>query len=240
MHFIDKSNSNSNYSLSNLKNCKNLRYDGVCVKQHLVEVYGLRCCYCESLITSATYFQVDHFYPQSMKQPYCDDVENYHLSCPRCNSNKSDKLNNLSPNYYYDLSVNKWALSSPRHFSKHIRYLGPTINSPTGKYDIFIQNLLLNGYSGSEKRGFHLALIDARAAYLLETQFLLTTVSSLLKKNALKEAFALLLFYSNRFKKNAQYSTMIVNNYGCAMKIILQFLKKKGCAISLIINNILL
>lgn len=239
MHYIEKSNSKNRYTLSKLKNKKKLPYNGVCVKRFLVEVYGLRCCYCESLISSNSYFQVDHFYPQNLGYLYCDDVENFHLSCPRCNSNKSDKLNNLSPNYYYDTSNNCWKLSTPDHFSKHIQYQGPKIISPTCKYDIFINNLSLNGWTDSESNGWHLALIEDRSAYLQETQFLLQKCISFLKNNLIEDAETMILFVSKRFKRNAQYSTMIVNNYGLAMKKMLIILKKKNGSISAIVDNIL-
>lgn len=239
MHYIDKANSKSRYSLLKMRTYKRLPYDGVRVKQFLVEVYGLRCCYCESAIVASSYFQVDHFYPQKLGQSYCNDIENYHLSCPRCNANKSDTLSNLSPNYYYDMNGNCWNYSSPKHFSKHIRYNGPKVESPTHKYDIFIQNLCLNGKTGIELKGWHLSLIDARSAYLLETQLLLQFCIKMLQKGMLNDAKSMLLFVSNRFKKNAHFSTMVVNNYGLAMKAMLMFLKKNHMPISAIVKNIL-
>lgn len=227
MRYIERPLNKGTYPLANLLRYKRVPYDGKRVKIHLVECYGFRCCYCETPILSTTTFQVDHFYPQQpnslpagLTQNQYDRIVNhvcnYHLSCPRCNVVKSNKLNNISPNYYYDFRNSQWKRSKKEFYRKNLKYCGPYI-CPVNNSSLalqFIGNLNLNGKTDSELNGLRLALIDQRAAYLIETQILLQSCYLLMNAKEYNGAVILLLYVGARFRKDAPYSTMIVDNYG--------------------------
>ena len=227
MRYIERPLYKGNYPLANLVRYKRVPYDGKRVKVHLVECYGFRCCYCETPILSTTTFQVDHFYPQNpnslpsgLTQTQYDSVVNhvynYHLSCPRCNVIKSNKLNNISPNYYYDFTHLQWKLSRKEFYRENLEYRGPCIY-PVNNSSLalqFITNLNLNGTTDSELDGLRLALIDQRSAYLVETQMLLQSCYLLMNAKEYNGAAILLLYVGARFRKSAPYSTMIVDNFG--------------------------
>ncbi len=240
MRYIERPLYKGTYPLANLVRYKRVPYNGKRVKVHLVECYGFRCCYCETPILSTTTFQVDHFYPQQpssipaglMSTQYdsiVNHVYNYHLSCPRCNVVKSNKLNNISPNYYYDFTHLRWKLSRKEFYRENLVYQGPYIR-PVNNSSLalqFITNLNLNGTTDSESDGLRLALIDQRSAYLIETQILLQSCYFLMNAREYNGAVILLLYIGARFRKGAPYSTMIVDNFGPLLYAMLRILKSR-------------
>ncbi|MBR2089401.1 MAG: hypothetical protein IJ905_03310 [Fibrobacter sp.] len=240
MRYIERPLYKGTYPLAKLATYKRAPYDGKRVKVHLVECYGFRCCYCETPILSTTTFQVDHFYPQnpnllpanltqSQYNSIVNHVKNYHLSCPRCNVIKSNKLNNISPNYYYDFVHSQWELSRKEFYRENLEYRGPYIY-PVNNSSLalqFITNLNLNGLTDSESDGLRLALIDQRSAYLIETQILLQSCYLLMNAREYNGAAILLLYVGARFREDAPYSTMIVDNYGPQLYAMLCKLKLK-------------
>ncbi len=240
MRYIERPLYRGTYPLANLVRYKKVPYNGKRVKLHLAECYGFRCCYCETPILSTTTFQVDHFYPQqpssiptgltqSQYNGIVNHVYNYQLSCPRCNVVKSNKLNNISPNYYYDFAHSQWKLSRKEFYRENLEYRGPYI-CPVNNSSLaltFINNLDLNGKIKSDLNGFRLALIDQRSAYLIETQLLLQSCYLLINAREYNGAVILLLYIGARFRKDAPYSTMIIDNFGPLLYAMLRILKSR-------------
>ena len=198
------------------------------IRAYLVKQYGLKCCYCENVLDSSTQVQVDHFYPQRVakkkrnRKKYVYDVQNFHISCWRCNHFKGmfdgDPTHRKyykgpapSPNYYQDGGV--WKLSKKSHLEKHIKYRGPILK--TDKYTLFFDRLKINIKSRGEKLGTHLSAVLDRTRYFNETQELLSLCDDLVRYDK-DIAGRFLKFLSKRFNKKAKYSTMIIQNFGTA------------------------
>lgn len=245
MHFIDRHINRKGLCLSDLTNLQNNLdfYKTEPVRKHLVLCYGLKCCYCEASISSTAYFHVDHFYPKSppiingqLQYPaqfrinptiyanIVNDVKNYHLACARCNILKRDFVgDSLSPNFYHD-GV-RWKETTDLYIKANIYYKGAYVHS-SAMYSSFIQKLNMNGKTLSEKNGLHTSSLLDRTRYLEETRMLLHIVYKLCQHNEVNSAKDLFRVLSYRFRKNAQYSTMIVTNLGRAYLKIGAFLQK--------------
>lgn len=205
------------------------------LREYLSKTYKLRCCYCEAAINSVSGFQVDHFYPQKLHvggKNYIDnpnlyvyDVRNFHISCNRCNKLKAcfngDKSSNyysgpaLSPNYYQKNS--KWNLTDKEYVQNNLMYKGAVVKS--NKYDAFIKQLKMNGSTDSEKEGTRRSSLYDRARYFYETQNLLNICDDMCKLDR-KMAKNLFKIVSKRFDENANYSSMIIQNFGEAYCIL--------------------
>lgn len=246
MRFIDRHVNLKGLCLSDLINPQNNPgfYKTETVRKHLVLCYGLKCCYCEATISSTAYFHVDHFYPKSPPKingqlqypaqfinntvvPYANivnDVRNFHLACARCNILKSDFVGvALSPNFYHDGI--QWKETTDRYISANIYYKGAYVYSST-MYALFVQKLNMNGKTPSEKMALHTSSLLDRTRYLEETRMLLHIVYKLCLLNDVNSAKDLFRVVSCRFRRNTQYSTMIVTNLGRAYLTIDSFLKK--------------
>lgn len=245
MRFIDRHVNLKGLCLSDLINPQNNPgfYKTETVRKHLVLCYGLKCCYCEATISSTAYFHVDHFYPKSppkingqLQYPFqfsnnptvyaniVNDVKNYHLACARCNILKSDFVGDaLSPNFYHDGA--QWKETTDSYIKANIFYKGAYVHSDA-KYSSFVQKMKMNGKTPIEKNGLHTSSLLDRTRYLEETRMLLHIVYKLCRHNDINSAKDLFRALSYRFRKNAQYSTMIVTNLGRAYLTIDSFLKK--------------
>lgn len=190
------------------------------LRKYLHDIYGDKCCYCEtSLKRPNASFQVDHFYPQKLpnKQkngPYVYDIENFHLSCSRCNDCK--KMYNgkkgpyytgpaLSPNYYIN-ALGKWELSSSSYISDHIHFVGPFVRSE--KYDKFIDTLKLNGLDD-----LYRSPLQDRAHYLYKTMIEIKDCFEYAEYNK-AEAKKRFKEISKKFDERAEYSTMVIRVLG--------------------------
>lgn len=208
------------------------------IRDYLRDVYHNKCCYCEIAVNTAyAAFQVDHFYPekignsiQNTKPVY--DVRNFHVSCPRCNNAKKIYTGPaLSPNYYLD-AQNNWQMTRSDYIKNHIQIKGPFITSP--KYQSFIDALKLNGLK--ERKGYsHLASVLDRAKYLYRTQKEIENCSKLAKKGDVhaKELFAKI---EKKFDENAQFSTILITNYGKSFLKLRKDVNKRPGIISLVSN----
>lgn len=208
------------------------------IRDYLINVYHNKCCYCEIAVKSAyAAFQVDHFYPvqtgngtQNNKPVY--DICNFHVSCPRCNNAKKTYTGPaLSPNYYLD-AQNNWQMTRSNYIEDHIEIKGPFITS--SKYQDFIDALKLNGLK--TRNGYsHLASILERARYLYKTQKEIENCSKLAKKGDVhaKELFAKI---EKKFDENAQFSTILITNYGKSFLKLRKDVNKRPGIISLVSN----
>ena len=221
------------------KNLKKLNkfYNSENVKKHLVLCYGRKCCYCESLIPSTSYFHVDHFYPKSPsnglpkqfrnKFRYAfhivNDVRNFHLACNRCNVLKSDFVGlALSPNYYY--KKGQWKCSSEDFITKNLKYKGARVES-SKEFKSFIEKLYLNESTDIEKKGLHMSLLLERTRYLNKIGAILHACYALCYAKKYEDAKNLFDSLSSCFGKRAHFSRMIVINYGKAFLKIKKFLE---------------
>ena len=213
---------NKNVLMHSLKRKKETYHNVSWVKDYLISVYGKKCCYCEiSLERPNASLQIDHFYPEKVAyktpnpQPYVYDIFNYHVSCYRCNEKKkmynADPKNKfysgpaLSPDYYIDQNGH-WKLSNEKYMSENIFYNGAVVYSPN--YSDFIRTLKLNG-----ERGLHLSALNDRVRYLCEVQKMLEECFKLLKHDK-AEAKRKFQEIKKRFELNAEYSLMVITNYG--------------------------
>lgn len=88
---------------------------------HLKEMYAGCCAYCEGIVGTTGYNQIEHFRPKSKFPELCYEYDNLHLACSKCNSNKGNKF----CEDFIDPSVDE-----P---TEHIEYCGWTVR---GKDDI--------------------------------------------------------------------------------------------------------
>lgn len=211
MRFVDRSKTKPKYSLSNVQGKS---YKSTYVKKHLVQSYGLKCCFCESRIDSASYWEVEHLYPQKHHKGLINVTENLHLACKRCNMHKKTFNGDcLSPNYYLNSSTGAWMLSNDKFITSNLWYEGDEVKTST-TYMQFANALRLNGSNSTEIQGLHLALRQNRKKYLDETTSLLQVCLSLYGKSMFQDCLALLRVVSVRFCDNAVYSSMIIRNLG--------------------------
>ena len=235
---------------------RKLKYTDNKTKKHLARIYGFKCCYCESPINSAGYFEVEHFYPRhpnsvpfNMKKTtysrfVVNDVRNWHVACKRCNSTKGNFIGALSPNYFYDPSSglqNGWNVSDESYISKNIWYDGAEAYF-TDKYRDFFERIKINGETSKERIGIHAALYQCRVLYLEETMCFMYLLASLIQKTVNQNVngqnanwFDTLFLFNTirkRFAKKAPYSRMIINNCGLAYLQIVNCLIKVGCPLN--------
>lgn len=206
------------------------------VRKHLVFCYGLKCSYCESLISSTSYFEVDHFYPKNptsslprqfknfndYKYKIVNDVRNFHLSCKRCNLNKKDFTGlALSPNFYH--TGKQWKKYKSSFIEKNFSYEGATVKC-SKVYLPFIEKMHLNTSTEGEKKGLHLSLLLERTRHLNKIGLLLNLCKNLCLAGDLENARIIYDFLGSYFEKKAQFSRMIVINWGNAYLKIGKFL----------------
>lgn len=82
-----KKGCNVNKDWSNFKKSK----VGIQTEEALKEMYLGCCAYCEGIIGTTSYNQIEHFKPKSKFPELCYEYDNLHLACQICNSNKGDK-----------------------------------------------------------------------------------------------------------------------------------------------------
>lgn len=61
-------------------------------EENLREMYADCCAYCEGIIGTTSYNQIEHFRPKSKFPELCYEYNNLHLACQICNSNKADRF----------------------------------------------------------------------------------------------------------------------------------------------------
>lgn len=229
MYHIDRNINRKGLKLSDLQNPSNSVnfYKEKKVRKHLVLCYGRKCCYCEAIIPSTAYIQIDHFYPkgttvlpaqfqgnQNLYNQIVNDIRNYHVACARCNILKSDFVGeSLSPNFYHD--GNQWLEFDDQYIQNNIKYNGARVEC-TPRYKDFCDKLKMNGWTTNEKVGLHSSSRLDRTLYLEETKRLLHVVMRLYDNGEYEDAKELLGIIENRFEKKAHYSKMIVRNLGTA------------------------
>ena len=131
-------------------------------------------------------------------------------------------LNQISWTTFHRITITILCIRNGSFLEKNIY---PVNNSSLALQ--FITNLNLNGLTDSESDGLRLALIDQRSAYLIETQILLQSCYLLMNAREYNGAAILLLYVGARFREDAPYSTMIVDNYGPQLYAMLCKLKLK-------------
>ncbi len=211
-----------------------MKYDDDYVREYLYYLYGFRCCYCDSAVS---YFEIDHFYPQkpsSTKKNNIDEIENWHLSCKRCNKYKSNygkysKM--LSPDYYDDGLSPDWSLTNQKKLDECTKYEGPYFRCNDEYEEFFLTRLKFNGTKRLDR-----SLLLLRVLYLMDLMKIMKTccdhMKQYKKRNTLlfvlfrpykrlilehkESSLNLMILIAGKFKKNACFSSMIVNTLGKA------------------------
>lgn len=73
------------------------RYRQPDVKEALEAMYAGCCCYCDASIGEVAPEHIEHLKPKSKFPELAFEWENLHLSCPRCNTFKSNEYDERNP-----------------------------------------------------------------------------------------------------------------------------------------------
>lgn len=196
-------------------------------------IYHGCCAYCECKPEAGSSFEIEHFYlKQKGKYPeeYAKDIRNLHYSCKACNTKKStnDASLFLSPNFRVN-TKGKWYDTSPSDIEKSLRYVDyllVPLKTDNGLGASTIKILQLND---------RLYLVESRIRCYSQVYNLLKAVTELLKKydrtnsdasgkkKALNILFGLIKTY---ISDDAEFSTMIIQNFGIRIKQLLKIWKK--------------
>lgn len=76
---------------------RRMRYNHGQVRTGLDDMYGNRCCYCESAVGPVRADQIEHRKPIEHFPRLAFEWTNMHLACGGCNNAKSNKWNNSYP-----------------------------------------------------------------------------------------------------------------------------------------------
>ncbi|RQO64867.1 hypothetical protein DBR43_31810 [Pedobacter sp. KBW06] len=203
--------------------------DDVRIRDIIRDIYSGCCAYCGSSPESASYFQIEHFYPKNSMygfDKYEKDIKNLHYSCQRCNALKREipHPNLFSPNFY--LIKGEWVHSNPDKFKRELIYVGHLLysrdikNVDRGQYSIDLFDLNnLNG-SGRSNRSY---LVEARIKVYDEVFQLLNLLYTLLEKTFRskeitqieKEILDILFIRLIKYMSpDAAYSNMVIDNFG--------------------------
>ncbi len=79
------------------------------VKEELHEIYHNKCAFCESDITAGSYNHIEHYRPKAIYYWLAYSWDNLLLSCPKCNTKKSDlfEIENENRAEYDNESLNE-------------------------------------------------------------------------------------------------------------------------------------
>lgn len=196
-------------------------------------IYHGCCAYCECKPEAGSSFEIEHFYLKKKgKYPkgYAKDIRNLHYSCKACNTKKStnDASLFLSPNFrtdtngdWYDTSSSEIDLSL-----RYIDYLIVPMKTDKGLGASTIKILQLND---------RLYLVECRIRCYSQVYKLLKAVTELLKNydrtnpdaGGKKKALNILLGLIKTFiSDDAEFSTMIIQNFGIQITQLLKIWKK--------------
>lgn len=114
-----------NKGYKNVKDCYKTKYKQEDVRKALVDMYRSCCCYCEGLLGTQSYGQIEHLRPKSIFPELTYEWENLHWSCEICNGKKNDQWDNDFP--ILDPTVDD--------IDKFMQY-----NTRTGEYDAVDNN----------------------------------------------------------------------------------------------------
>ena len=204
---------------------------------NLRKLYGACCAYCESQYDDVAYSQLDHFYPKSKKEYkiFSKEVRNLHYACPRCNNLKGNKVNEIfSPNWYLN-AENEWTSTNPRKIESELYYVGHLLYSRNaiegstdrGQNTIELFNLNNGKYT---IRGHRAYLVENRLRGLYNAYALIKNITNLLKNYSVNIDSTILNLLQQLIKMTtyeAEYSTMILHNYGDLIIKLLKIYKKK-------------
>jgi len=60
------------------------------IRNSLSIMSGGKCVFCESIISTIAFTNIEHFYPKSLYPDFTFEYDNLFTSCPKCNISKSD------------------------------------------------------------------------------------------------------------------------------------------------------
>lgn len=191
------------------------------------------CAYCECKPEAGSSYEIEHFYMKgkgAYPPGYAKDIRNLHFSCKACNTKKSTNPANLflSPNFRVD-DKGKWYDTSPSEIEESIRYkdyLLDVLPTDKGQGASTISKLQLN-----DRR----YLVESRIRCYSHVYKLLQATTELISsydKNqpdaaAKKKAIIILLgLIKTYISDDAEFSTMIIQNFGVAITQLLKVWKK--------------
>jgi len=188
-------------------------------------LYSGCCAFCESTMEEASFFQIEHFYPQGDGRfaDYVKRIENLHYCCQRCNMLKGRRLHTkiFSPNLYLDGGL-VWKQGNTRKIESEMYYVGHLLFSRNltdesvnrGQETIRLFNLNNANTSGRNNRNY---LVETRIRLNHIMYNLLQAVFQLLVnyQPVLNRAIEVLLFTAvQHMNGDRSYSTMVVHNFG--------------------------
>lgn len=238
MRYVNKDISNPLVKDTIIRLNHSRRYnDDPIVYVNFRKLYGACCAYCESRYDDVAYPQLDHFYPKSKEEYkiFTKEVRNLHYVCPRCNNLKGNKTKSIfSPNWYLN-AENEWTLTDPRKIESELYYVGHLLYSlnitygstDRGKNTIELFNLNNDRYT---IRGHRAYLVENRLRILNNAYVLINNITNLLK-NYSANIDSTILNLIQQLKEmtayEAEFSTMILHNYGDLIIKLLKIYKKK-------------
>lgn len=211
------------------------------VRDNLRIIYSGCCAYCESSFEEGAYFQIDHFYPKSIKKyrRYAKDIRNLHYSCQRCNNIKGAKFREvLSPNWY--LNGTQWELTRKEKINNEIYYVGHLLYSRNlsedslnrGENTISVFNL---NNTNAAIRGNRSYLVESRLKVCNNVHLLLKSITDLLinyNKSSNSVIDILLSQVMSAMHPSSCYSTMVIQNYGdMLMKLLKTYIKLRTLSV---------
>lgn len=203
------------------------------VREIIRTLYHGCCAYCECKPEAGSSFEIEHFYIKKKgvyPEEYAKDIRNLHYSCKACNTKKSTNKADLflSPNYRVDAN-GKWYDTPSSDIENSISYkdyLLVALNTDSGRGASTIAKLQLND------RPY---LVESRIRSYSQVYKLLQATSEILgtyirtqedapaKKKALIILFGLIKSYMS---DDAEFSTMIIQNFGVQIEQLLKVWKK--------------
>lgn len=209
-----------------LKQAKDFNTDSV-VRDIMRSIYCGCCAYCECKPEAGSSFEIELFYPKGNPQfeKFRKDIRNLHYACRACNTKKASKWDEklLSPNYFVRNGV--WVETSPKEIESRIRYNAFLLTTPDtddgmGRFTINKLGLNTRPY-----------LVENRIRCISNVTRLIYVIYQLLsdihdhgltcdrQRKSLNLLFGLLVTY---LKDDAEYSTMILQNYGSTIILLLK------------------
>lgn len=196
-------------------------------------IYHGCCAYCECKPEAGSSFEIEHFYMKKKGkylESFAMDIRNLHYSCKACNTKKStnDAGLFLSPNFRVDAN-GRWYDTNPSEIENSIRYneyLLVSLPTDNGQGASTIGKLQLNDRK---------YLVECRIRCYSQVYKLLQAVTELLKSYdrtnhdaaAKKKALIILFGLIKTFiAEDAEFSTMIIQNFGIQIKQLLKIWKK--------------
>lgn len=139
------------------------------IKDSLLTECHNKCMYCESDISGAGDYHIEHYRPKSIYPNKSFDWSNLGIACPKCNRNKGDNFNEEFP------CVNPY-IDCPDDF---FAFAGTMVLPLAGNHRALLTNTVLglNRPSLIEKRGERMKVIQSMADnYVLEPNLIIKDI----------------------------------------------------------------